>query len=112
MRDEESVSVFKLTEMVFLYKNRLQQLNVAVDNRIQSTRMKIRLLSSLPDFTAHVQGREVFLTFKEDIGMALFKACDGDGDAVHIMRAAQTVRKELFNIKIKLFDGSDIAFKT
>ena len=105
MRDEESVSVFKLTDMVSLYKKRLQQLGVTVGNRIHSTRLKIRLLSALPDLTAHVQGREILLTFKEDIGLALIKACDGGSDAVHLMRAAQVIRKELLNIKIKQFDG-------
>ena len=73
-------------------------------NRIHSTRLKIRLLSALPDLTAHVQGREI-LTFEEDIGLALVKACDGYSDAVHLMRAAQVIRKELLNIKIKQFDG-------
>ena len=105
MRDEESVSVFKLTDMVSLYKKRLQQLGVTVGNRIHSTRLKIRLLSALPDLTAHVQEREILVTFKEDIGLALIKACDGDSDDVHLMRAAQVIRKEFMNIKIKQFDG-------
>ena len=105
MRDEESVSVFKLTDMVSLYKKRLQQLGVTVGNRIYSTRLKIRLLSALPDLTAHAQGREILLTFEEDIGLALIKVCDGDSDAVHLMRATQVIRKELLNIKIKQFDG-------
>ena len=105
MRDEESVSVFKLTDVVSLYKKRLQQLGVTVGNRIHNTRLKIRLLSALPDLTAHVQRREILFTFEEDIGLALIKACDGDSDAVHLMRAAQVIRKELLNIKIKQFDG-------
>ena len=103
-RDEESVSVFKLTDMVSLYKKRLQQLRVTVGNRIYSTSMKVRLLSALPDLTAHVQGREILLTFKEDIGLALIKACYGDS-VVHLMRAAQVFHKDLFHIKIKQFDG-------
>ena len=67
MRDEESVSVFKLTDMVSLCKKRLQQLGVTVDNRIHSMRLKIRLLSALPDLTAHVQGRKILLTFNTRI---------------------------------------------
>ena len=59
--------MFKLTEIASLYKNRLQPLGVTVDNRIHSKRLKIRLLSALPDLTAHVPGREILLTFKEDI---------------------------------------------
>ena len=97
MRDEDSVSVFKLTDMVSLYKKRLQQLGVTVGNRIHSTRLKVRLLSALPDLTANIQGREILLTFKEDIGLVLIKACDSDSDAVLLMRAAQVICKELFN---------------
>ena len=104
MRDKESVSVFKLTDMASLYKKRLQQLGVTVGIRIHSTRLKVRLLSALPDLTAHVQRRGILVTFKEDIGLALIKACDGDSDVVHLMRAAQVICKELFNIKIKQFD--------
>ena len=74
VRDEESVSVFMLTDMVSLYKKRLLQLGVTVGNRIHSSRLKVRLLSALPDLTAHVQGREILLTFKEDIEMALINA--------------------------------------
>ena len=53
-----------------------------------------------------MQSREVLLSFKDDIGIALTKACDHDIDAVHLVRAAQVVRKELFNLKIKSFNGS------
>ena len=88
MRDEESVSEFKLTDMVSLYKKRLQQLGVTVGNRIHSTHLKITLLSAIPDLTAHVKGREILLTFKEDIGLALIKVCNGDRDAIHLMRVA------------------------
>ena len=105
MRDEERASVFKLTDMVSLYKKRLQQRGVTVGNRIHSTRLKVRLLSALPDLTAHVQGREIFLNFKEDIGLALIKACDGDNDAVHLMGTAQVIHEELLNTKIKQYDG-------
>ena len=101
MRDEESVSVFKLSDMVSLYKKTLQQLGVTVGNRIHSTRLKIRLLSALPDLTAHVQGREILFTFKEDIGLALIKACDGDSYAVHLMRAAQVIVLRVVEYKDK-----------
>ena len=105
MRDEERVFVLKLTDIVILYKKRLEQLGVTVGNRIHNTRLKVRLLSTLPDLTAHVQERGILLTFKEDIGLTLIEACDGDSDAVHLMRAAQVIRKELLNIKIKQFEG-------
>ena len=96
--------MFKLKDVVSLYKNRLQHQGITMDNRIHSTRLKIRLLSALPDLTAHAQGREILLTSKEDVGLALIKVCDGNSDAAHLMWAAQLIRKELFNIKIMQFD--------
>ena len=106
MYDEENAPVFKLADMVSLYKNRLQQLGVTVDNRIHSTWLKIRLLSAIPDLTAHAQGRETLLTFKEGIRLALNKACYHDNDAIHLMWTAQVAHKELFHVKMKQFDGS------
>ena len=47
--DEESVPIFKLTEIAQLYKVRLEQLGLAVEKRIHTTRLKKRLLSALPD---------------------------------------------------------------
>ena len=64
-RDEKSVFLFKLTDMVSLYKKRLQQLGVTVGNRTYSTRLKVRLLSALPNLTAHVQEEKFFSLLKK-----------------------------------------------
>ena len=47
---------------------------------------------------ALTKGRYVILVFEEDVGAALTKACelDSDNDVVHIVRAAQTVRRQMF----------------
>ena len=47
---------------------------------------------------AHTKGRDVQLVFEEDVGAALTKACelDSDNDVVHLARAAQTVRRHMF----------------
>ena len=47
------------------------------------------------------------LTFSDDIGGALRKACDhhSDRDALHLAQAAKVVRKEMFNQKFT-FNGS------
>ena len=57
----------------------------------------------LPDLKAHSQGRDVLLTFQ--VGNAIRKSCDHDSDAMQLARAAQVVRKEMFNKKF-YFDGS------
>ena len=88
-----------------MYKTRLEQLDADVEGRIHTSRFKKRLLSVLPDLQAHLQGKCVILTFDEDIGSALRKACNIDDDAIHLARAAQLVRKEMFGKKYT-FDGS------
>ena len=47
---------------------------------------------------AHTKGRYVLLVFEEDVGAALTKACELDSDnyVVHLVRAAQTVRRQMF----------------
>ena len=56
---------------------------------------------------AHKKGRDVMLAFKEDIGLALSKACDhdADADAIHLAMAANIVRREMFQ-KRNNFSGS------
>lgn len=43
--------------------------------------------------------------FEKDIGPGLKKACDHDSDAMHLVRAAQVVRREMFETRLT-FDGS------
>ena len=50
--DEEYVPIVKLTEIAQLYKVRLEQLGLAVQKRIHTTRLKKRLLSAHPDLSS------------------------------------------------------------
>ena len=103
------VPVFKLTDLAQLYKTRLEQLGVDVSRRIHTSRLKFRLLSVLPNLKATSQGKNVMLSFDDDIGGAIQKACDhdynSDCDAIHLVQAAKIVRKELFQLKYS-FNGS------
>ena len=103
--DEESAPIFKLTDIAKLYKIRLEQLGVTVDSRIHTTRLKNRLLSELPDLRAYSEGRDTLLTFEKNVGPALKKACDHDSDAMHLVRAADVVRRDMFDTKYS-FNGS------
>ena len=103
--DENSAPVFKLTDIAQLYKTRLEHLGLTVGERIHTTRLKERLLSELPHLRAHSRGRDTLLSFEKDIGPALMIACQTDSDAMHLMRAAQVVRKEILNSSFS-FDGS------
>ena len=90
--------VFKLADLVNRYKSRMEHYGVALENRVNSTRLKERLLSKIPGLTAQSRGRDILLVFTEDMGDALDKACeqDSDSDASHLDRAAQIVRREMF----------------
>ena len=97
-RSETSTApVFKLADLAHLYMSRMKQLGVVSDTRVNTTRLKQRLLAHFPDLRAHTKGRDVVLVFDEDIGAALGKACeqDSDSDAVQLARAAQIVRRHV-----------------
>lgn len=102
---EDCAPVFKLADLRDLYKARLNQLGVTVEHQIHTTRLKNRLIFVFPDMRAHSKGRDVLLTFEDNLGEALWKACDYDSDAMQLVRAAHLVRKELFDTKYT-FDGS------
>ena len=78
--------------------------------RINSTRLKDKLLSQLPELEAHMyksSSNEVLISFKEDIGEALLCASKltSDDDVVVLMRAAQIVHNDIFQMKYQ-FKGS------
>ena len=78
--------VFKLADMAHLYKLHLEQLRVVIEARVHTSRLKLCLLSVLPDLRAHLQGRNGMIAFDDDIGDALKKACyhDSDHDAMDL----------------------------
>ena len=87
LRMEGSVApVFKLANLAHLYKLCLEQLGVVIEGCVHTSRLKLRLLSVFPDLRAYLQRRNVMLSFSDDIGDALKKACyhDSDNDAMHL----------------------------
>lgn len=97
--EDTVIPVFKLAELARMYTARLEQLGVRTESRIQTTRLKERLLSALPDLKAYTKGRDLLLIFEDAVGGALEKACgeNQDNDALHLARAARVVRKEMFS---------------
>ena len=97
-RNDESVApILKLADLVKLYTARLEQLGVKQDSRLNSTKLKDRILSHFPDLSAHREGRDVLFAFSSDVGSALRKACDVDYDdeAICLARAAKIVRRDM-----------------
>lgn len=90
-----------------LYTAQLEQLGVKQQNRLNSTRLKDRILSHFPDLSAHREGRDILLAFSSDVGSALLKACeaDYDDDAICLARAAKIVRRDMFKLQ-SIFTGS------
>ena len=58
---------------------------------------------------AHKQGRDVVLVCNEDVGTALgtTRDHDADNDAVHLARADNTVRRDMFGMKQDFSDSFD-----
>ena len=103
---EESSPVFKLSDLVRLYRERVVQLGVS-SSCVHSTRLKDRILASFPELRAFKDGRDILLTSNEDIGGALRHVCenDVDNDAYILAQAARIVRREIMNTTTQ-FDGT------
>ena len=56
--DEETAQVFKLANREELYQSRMQHIGVTLDTRVDSTRLKQRLLAQFPDMRAYTKARE------------------------------------------------------
>ena len=105
--EEGTAPVFKLTNLADMYGSRIKQLGGVINTKVHTTRLKLRLLAQFPDLQAHLKGTDILLAFQDDIGPALAKACekDMDNDAVHLARAAQIVRRHIFDQSTP-FNGS------
>ncbi|KAG7163186.1 hypothetical protein Hamer_G002264 [Homarus americanus] len=90
-----------------LYTQRMEEHGIKLNQRVHSTRLKERILAQFPNMQEHNKGRDILLAFEDDIGDALAKACEYDhnNDAVHLLRAAQIVRRDMF-IEGQGFTGS------
>ncbi len=103
----QTPTIFKLTDLVKLYSSRLNQLGAYIPSRINSTRLKERLLNQVPDLQAYSEGRDVMLTFSSDIGIALRNACNQsyDSEIMHLAKAAKFLRQDMLT-KQQHFSGS------
>ena len=102
-QNDDTVSVFKLSDLIKLYTERIRQLGVDVSSRINSTRFKDRLLLAIPDLRAYVSGKEVLLTYNSDVGSVINFACESnfDSDAMILAKAAKIVCRAIFEQKRK-----------
>ena len=78
-----------------------------VNGCVHTTRLKERILAYFPDMETHMLVREVVLVCNKDVGLAVRKACesDADNDAVHLVKIANIVSRDIFKMK-RQFSGS------
>lgn len=92
-------TIFKLSDLVTLYKCRLEQLGVKSPD-VNPTRLKQQLLSRIPELEAHRKGRDVLIAFKKDVSSVLSDASKYS-EAIHLAKAADIIRKEMLAHKAK-----------
>lgn len=95
--------IFRLADMVTLYRQRLEQLGVETPD-VNSTRLKDKLLAELTELQAHKQGRDVLLAFQKDIGLVLSQASD-NSEGIILAKAAKILRRHMLDHK-STFDGN------
>ncbi len=100
--------VFKLADLAKMYESRLKQLGVNIVGRLRSTTLKNRILAHFEDMKAYREGRDLYLAFDEDIGLALKIAskADYDDEAVILSQAANILRKDIFGMERSKFTGT------
>jgi len=103
-RSGEGPAVFRLADIVHLYAQRLEQLGVDAP-AVNSTRLKEKLLSEIPELEVHKQGRDVLLAFQKDVGFVLSEASDYYSEAIILGKAANILRRHMLDHK-STFDGT------
>lgn len=101
---EVETAVLTLSELVQFYQCKLKELE-ADCGKVNSTRLKERVLTEFPDLTAHAEGRETHLVSRHVIGGILTEVKNRDSDACCLARAAHIVRKDILNVK-NSFNGT------
>ena len=103
---EFAPSVFKLSELTKLYSSQLQKHHIGSNSKVNSSRLKDRLMENYPGLTSVNHGRDVLLTYSEHIGEALQLMRDtSDAKAIHMMHTVKATHNEIFSHKFE-FDGS------
>ena len=70
LKDDKVPPVFKLSEFAKMYLYHLTELGVELPERVNSTRLKERILTAIPNLTVQFEGRDVTLIFQANIGDA------------------------------------------
>ena len=96
---EEGTFYFKFSVLHELYQNRLRDLGV--DNEINRTRFKEKIMTHFPEAQEQSDGKYKILVFEQGIHQMIKQAMasDYEGDALILAKAAKIVRQEILNFK-------------
>lgn len=94
--DTATAPVFRLSDLVKKYQKRLEQMGISTDARINSSKLKARLLAQIPGMTAQSHGKEVLLVCDADNALSTACNVDTDVEAVILAKAARIVRRDMF----------------
>ena len=94
---------FRLANLVSLYKERLEQFGTDIPD-VNSTRLKEKLLAEIPALETYKDGRDVYLTFKKDVGPVMSEASTYS-DAIILAKAAKILRRHMLDHKCK-YEGN------
>ena len=92
---QSGTSLFKLSEIHFLYMNRLKDFGIS-----KGTRLKERLLEHFPEADEQCDGRNTIITFNKGVQSILREALkerDFSEDANILAKAATIIRTDIFN---------------
>ena len=106
--NKETSTVFPLADLCKMYSSKLEDLGAEQHSRVHAMRLKDKLEAELPDPISFKQKNNILLTFNEDMGEAVLKACehDDDSEALLLARASRIIRRDIFAHKNRLFNGS------
>ncbi|GFS09191.1 hypothetical protein ElyMa_004776500 [Elysia marginata] len=97
---ENRSTVFRLADLSKLYEARVNQLRgqFPLQARAHSTHLKKRLLQNVPGLVASNQGREVYLSYDEEVACTLKRQYneEKDTESITMARLANSIRNDMF----------------
>lgn len=97
--------IFKLSYLSKIYQEALKKLDVT-DFMVYSSRLKEKLMEVFPDLIEFHEGKEIFLVFKDDVGIAIKSSIkEQESEALIIAKAAKIIKREIKKTSFK-FQGN------
>lgn len=103
---EKEFPVFRLADLATKYSMRMKQMGADTEQRVNTSRLKERILCQMPELNAFKKGRDIYLAFRGDVADTLERVHSScDEDAIHLAKAASILRKDMCAKKYS-FEGS------